>query len=127
MLSKAPNLQSRNTDHAGQTHNRISAPSISFPKRGDGIHGICEKLAARLVSGTGSQTAPLHTSPDRPGFGWQLCRSYDSGAGKGPFGCRWSLALASITRTTYKASPQYADASRQASEVVCLFFGKSLV
>ena len=72
-----------------------SAPAISLPKGGGAIRGIGEKFAANPVTGTGSMTVPIATSPGRSGFGPQLSLSYDSGAGNGPFGFGWSL-LASL-------------------------------
>ena len=62
------------------------APSISLPKGGGAIRGIGEKFAANPVTGTGSLTVPIATSPGRSVFGPQLSLSYDSGAGNGPFG-----------------------------------------
>lgn len=69
-----------------------------------------EKFAANPVSGTGSMSVPIATSPGRSGFGPQLSLSYDSGAGNGPFGFGWSLSLPSITRKTDKGLPEYQDA-----------------
>src|SRR6195256_4506195 len=86
-----------------------SAPSISLPKGGGAIRGIGEKFAANPVTGTGSMTVPIATSPGRSGFGPQLSLSYDSGAGNGPFGFGWSLSLPSITRKTDKGLPNYED------------------
>src|SRR6266571_1650895 len=91
-------------------NNQISVPSISLPKGGGAIHGIGEKFAANPVTGTGSMTVPLATSPGRSGFGPQLSLSYDSGAGNGPFGFGWSLSLPAIMRKTDKGLPQYRDA-----------------
>lgn len=85
------------------------APSISLPKGGGAIRGIGEKFAANPVTGTGSMTVPIATSPGRSGFGPQLSLSYDSGAGNGPFGFGWSLSLPSITRKTDKGLPKYQD------------------
>jgi RHS repeat-associated protein len=68
-----------------------------------------EKFAANPVTGTGSMTVPIATSPGRSGFGPQLSLSYDSGSGNGPFGFGWSLALPAITRKTDKGLPRYAD------------------
>jgi len=85
-------------------------PAISLPKGGGAIRGIGEKFAANPVTGTGSLTVPIYTSPGRSGFGPQLSLSYDSGAGNGPFGFGWSLALPSLTRKTDKGLPQYMDA-----------------
>src|SRR5690242_15150712 len=84
-------------------------PSISLPKGGGAIRGIGEKFAANPVTGTGSMTVPIYTSPGRSGFGPQLSLSYDSGAGNGPFGFGWSLALPSVTRKTDKGLPHYLD------------------
>jgi len=68
-----------------------------------------EKFAANPVTGTGSMTVPIATSPGRSGFGPQISLSYDSGAGNGPFGFGWSLSLPAITRKTDKGLPRYRD------------------
>jgi hypothetical protein len=81
-----------------------------LPKGGGAIRGIGEKFAANPVTGTGSMSVPIATSPGRSGFGPQLSLTYDSGAGNGPFGFGWSLSLPSITRKTDKGLPQYGDA-----------------
>jgi hypothetical protein len=88
----------------------IEPPTISLPKSGGAIRGIGEKFAANPVTGTGSMSVPIATSPGRSGFGPQLSLSYDSAAGNGPFGFGWSLSLASITRKTDKGLPRYFDA-----------------
>src|SRR2546429_3034883 len=80
--------------HSGQ------APVISLPKGGGAIRGIGEKFAANPVTGTGSMSVPIATSPGRSGFGPQLSLAYDSGAGNGPFGFGWLLSLPQITRKT---------------------------
>lgn len=90
--------------------NRSVSPSISLPKGGGAIRGIGEKFAANPVTGTGSMTVPIATSPGRSGFGPQISLSYDSGSGNGPFGFGWSLSLPAITRKTDKGLPQYRDA-----------------
>ena len=87
----------------------IKRPSISIPNGGGAIKGIGEKFAANPVTGTGSMTVPIATSPGRSGFGPQLSLSYDSGSGNGPFGFGWSLSLPSITRKTDKGIPRYWD------------------
>lgn len=85
------------------------APSISLPKGGGAIRGIGEKFAANPVTGTGSMTVPIATSPGRSGFGPELALSYDSGAGNGPFGFGWTLPVPAITRKTDKGIPRYLD------------------
>ena len=64
----------------------VQAPVVSLPKGGGAIRGIGEKFAANPVTGTGSLTVPIATSPGRSGFGPQLSLTYDSGSGNGPFG-----------------------------------------
>jgi len=109
----------------GEQKPAIAAPSISLPKGGGAIRGIGEKFAANPVTGTGSMTVPIATSPGRSGFGPQLSLSYDSGAGNGPFGFGWSLSLPSITRKTDKGLPQYRDAEE--SDVFILSGAEDLV
>ena len=43
----------------------VSAPSITLPKGGGAISGIGEKFSANPVTGTGSMTVPIFTSPGR--------------------------------------------------------------
>lgn len=98
------------TDNSNQTAaNDFAPPAISLPKGGGAIRGIGEKFAANPVTGTGSMSVPIATSPGRSGFGPQLALSYDSGAGNGPFGLGWNLSLPSITRKTDKGLPRYQD------------------
>jgi RHS repeat-associated protein len=103
----------------------VSAPNISLPKGGGAVRGIGEKFAANPVTGTGSMSAPIATSPGRAGFGPQLSLSYDSGAGNGPFGLGWNLSLPSITRKTDKGLPKYQDADE--SDVFILSGAEDLV
>jgi hypothetical protein len=99
--------------------------AVSLPKGGGAIKGMGEKFAANPVTGTGSMTVPLATSPGRSGFGPQLSLSYDSGAGNGPFGFGWSLSLPTITRKTDKGLPRYEDATE--SDVFILSGAEDLV
>src|SRR5919202_98369 len=109
MVELLDQVQGTHTDSAGAGSS--AAPTIALPKGGGAIRGIGEKFAANLVTGTGSMSVPIATSPGRAGFGPQLSLSYDSGAGNGPFGFGWSLGLPSITRKTDKGLPQYRDAA----------------
>ena len=84
-----------------------------------------EKFAANPVTGTGSMSVPIATSPGRSGFGPQLALSYDSGAGNGPFGFGWSLSLPSITRKTDKGLPRYQDGDE--SDIFILSGAEDLV
>jgi RHS repeat-associated protein len=84
-------------------------PAISLPKGGGAIKGMGEKFAANLVTGTGSMTIPIATTPGRSGFTPQLSLSYDSGTGNGVFGLGWNVSLSEITRKTDKGLPRYGD------------------
>ncbi len=84
-------------------------PSISLPKGGGAIRGIGEKFAANPVTGTGSLSIPLATSPGRAGFSPSLALQYDSGAGNGPFGYGWQLSVPAITRKSDKGLPRYTE------------------
>ena len=89
------------------------------------MRGMGEKFAANPVTGTGSMSIPIATSPGRSGFGPQLSLSYDSGAGNGPFGLGWNLSLPSITRKTDKGLPKYQDTEE--SDVFILSGAEDLV
>jgi len=102
-----------------------SSPTITLPKGGGAIRGIGEKFAANPVTGTGSMTIPIATSPGRSGFAPQLALSYDSGAGNGPFGLGWHLSLPCISRKTDKGLPRYDDATD--SDVFVLSGSEDLV
>ena len=104
---------------------RVAAPELSLPKGGGAIRGIGEKFTANPVTGTGCITVPIYTSPGRSGFDPQLSLTYDSGAGNGPYGFGWTLALPCITRKTDKGLPQYADA--QESDTFILTGAEDLV
>jgi hypothetical protein len=121
------NNQTKNNNNKPEAAEKNSAatPTISLPKGGGAIRGIGEKFAANPVTGTGSMTVPIATSPGRSGFGPQLALSYDSGAGNGPFGFGWNLSLPSITRKTDKGLPLYQDAEE--SDVFILSGAEDLV
>src|SRR5438309_6488784 len=110
---------------SGDGQTVASPPVISLPKGGGAIRGMGEKFAANPVTGTGSMSVPIATSPGRSGFGPQLSLSYDSGSGHGPFGFGWSLSLPAITRKTDKGLPQYRDA--EDSDVFILSGAEDLV
>ena len=101
------------------------APDAIQPQRWGAVHSdgrtylnlaqlsgqaIGEKFAANPVTGTGSLTIPIATSPGRSVFAPQLKLPYDSGAGNGPFGFGWNLSIPAITRKTDKGLPRYKDA-----------------
>src|SRR2546430_4385493 len=108
MLNTQATQDNAKKDTTTQTPQAL-APTISLPKGGGAIRGIGEKFAANPVTGTGSMSVPLATSPGRSGFGPQLSLAYDSGAGNGAFGLGWNLSLPSITRKTDKGLPKYQD------------------
>lgn len=113
------------TESQEKKNSTVTAPTISLPKGGGAIRGIGEKFQANPVTGTGSMSVPIATSPGRSGFGPQLSLSYDSGAGNGPFGVGWNLSLPAITRKTDKGLPKYQDATE--SDVYILSGSEDLV
>ena len=113
------------TEGKGETSSLVSAPAVQLPKGGGAIKGMGEKFAANPVTGTGSMSVPIATSPGRAGFGPQLSLNYDSGAGNGPFGLGWNLSLSSITRKTDKGLPRYLYAEE--SDVFILSGAEDLV
>jgi hypothetical protein len=100
-------------------------PAISLPKGGGAIKGMGEKFAANPVTGTGSMSVPIATTPGRSGFAPQLSLSYDSGSGNGMFGMEWSLSLPAVTRKTDKGLPRYWDGEE--SDVFILSGAEDLV
>ena len=93
--------QNNNKQATEQDENYFATPqAVSLPKGGGAIKGMGEKFAANPVTGTGSMSVPIVTSPGRSGFGPELSLTYDSGAGNGMFGLGWNLSLPSITRKT---------------------------
>ena len=112
-------------DSPGREQPQSPLPTIALPRGEGAIRGIGEKFAANPVTGTGSMTVPIATSPGRAGFGPQLALSYDSSAGNGPFGFGWNLSLPAITRKTYKGLPQYRDTEE--SDVFILSGAEDLV
>ncbi|MEO0987420.1 MAG: SpvB/TcaC N-terminal domain-containing protein [Cyanobacteria bacterium J06639_14] len=119
-------IQSHNQQATDTDTNQYSlAPTISLPKGGGAIKGIGEKFAANPVTGTGSMSVPIATSPGRAGFGPQLTLTYDSGAGNSAFGFGWHLSIPTITRKTAKGLPRYLDAEE--SDVFILSGAEDLV
>ena len=88
---------------------RVEAPQLTLPKGGGALRAIAEKFGLNPVTGTGSLAVPIGTSAGRSSFGPQLSITYDSGAGNGPFGLGWTLAINGVSRKTDKGLPQYLD------------------
>lgn len=113
------------TTKASEQKQDATAPAITLPKGGGAIRGMGEKFAANPVTGTGSMSIPIASSPGRSGFGPQLSLSYDSGAGNGPFGFGYHLSSPGITRKTDKGLPKYRDTEE--SDVFILSGAEDLV
>jgi RHS repeat-associated protein len=95
----------------GPSSHRGLTPEIQLPKGGGTVNGMGEKFAANPVSGTGSMSVPIATSPGRAGFSPQLSIDYNSGSANGPFGFGWDLSLPAVSRKTEKGLPRYRDAA----------------
>src|SRR5919197_1178727 len=118
-------LERASSAGAGPESFRLQPPAVSLPKGGGALRGLGEKFAANPVTGTGTMSVPIATSPGRSGFGPQLSLAYDSGSGNGPFGFGWSMSLPAISRRTDKGLPHYWDAEE--SDVYILSGAEDLV
>lgn len=105
----AKSTQNGGEEEVGSGYGQPRVSSVSLPKGGGAIRGIGEKFAANPVTGTGSLSFPIFTTPSRSGFSPQLSLSYDSGSGNGPFGFGWHLSVPKIARRTDKGLPRYED------------------
>src|ERR1700735_2621239 len=112
-------------DRSAPKASQADMPRLALPKGGGAIRGIGEKFESNPVTGTGSVTAPIATSPGRSGFEPKLSLSYNSGSGNGPFGFGWSMGSAAVTRKTDKGLPQYNDA--QNSDIFILSDSEDLM
>src|ERR1700730_12375675 len=88
-----------------------SGQVISVPKGGGALHGIGEKFAPDLHTGTGNFTVPIALPPGRNGFQAQLSLSYSTGSGNSPYGLGWNLSVHGVSRKTSKGIPRYDDAN----------------
>jgi hypothetical protein len=123
-MAEPATATSQGTDKQESSYYKPPA-AVTLPKGGGAIKGMGEKFAANPVTGTGSMSVPIATSPGRSGFGPQLSLAYDSGAGNGIFGFGWNLSLPSITRKTDKGLPRYFDGEN--SDVFILSGAEDLV
>lgn len=100
----------------------LKAPSLTLPKGGGAIRGMGEKFSANPVTGTGSMSVPIATSPGRAGFGPQFALTTTPvpatgrSAWAGRSRCRRSRARPTRARrsiwTTSKATPLSSRAPR---------------
>src|SRR5262245_51484760 len=88
---------------------KSSASIISLPRGGGALHGIGEKFAPDLHTGTGNFTVPITLPPGRNGFQPQLNLVYSTGNGNGYFGLGWGLGIPGVSRKTSKGVPRYDD------------------
>jgi hypothetical protein len=88
----------------------ISSQIMSLPQGGGALHGIGEKFAPDLHTGTGNFTVPIALPPGRNGFQPQLSLVYSTGSGNGPFGMGWGLSVPGVSRKNAKGVPIYDDA-----------------
>jgi Salmonella virulence plasmid 65kDa B protein/FG-GAP-like repeat len=88
----------------------VSQQVISLPKGGGAQHGIGEKFAPDLHTGTGNFTVPIALPSGRNGFQPQLSLVYSTGNGNGVFGLGWGLSIPGVSRQTSKGIPRYDDA-----------------
>jgi RHS repeat-associated protein len=87
----------------------VSSGVISLPQGGGALHGIGEKFAPDLHTGTGNFTVPIALPSGRNGFQPQLSLVYSTGNGNGPFGLGWGLSIPGVSRKTSRGVPVYDD------------------
>ena len=92
----------------------FAPPQVSLPKGGGAIRGLGEKFQTNPANGTGSLSIPLPLTKGRNGFTPALTLDYSSGAGNGPYGLGWTIALPSISRRTDKGVPRFHPFARHA-------------
>ena len=73
-----------------------AAPSISAPRGGGAIRGIGEKFAANPVTGTGSMTVPVPTSPGSVRLRPRAVALLRLRSGKRRLRLGWSLSLPNV-------------------------------
>src|SRR5215204_1465577 len=93
------------------TKSSMSSQVISLPKGGGALHGIGEKFAPDLHTGTGNFSVPIAVPSGRIGFQPDLTLVYSAGQGNGPFFLGWSLSIPGVTRQTSKGIPRYDDST----------------
>ncbi|UZR27237.1 SpvB/TcaC N-terminal domain-containing protein [Methylococcus mesophilus] len=86
-----------------------SSQIIGLPQGGGALHGIGEKFAPDLHTGTGNFSVPIALPSGRNGFQPQLSLVYSTGNGNGAFGLGWSLSLPGVMRKTSNGLPRYDD------------------
>src|SRR5215470_7757933 len=86
-----------------------SSSGITLPKGGGALHGIGEKFAPDLHTGTGNFSVPIALPPGRNGFQPHLNLTYSTGNGNGPFGLGWGISVPGVSRHTSHGIPLYSD------------------
>src|SRR5258705_10003316 len=86
-----------------------SSQIVALPKGGGAQHGLGEKFAPDLHTGTGNFTVPIALPPGRNGLQPQLGLVYSTGNGNGPFGLGWGLSVPGVSRKTSRGVPRYDD------------------
>ena len=127
MLTEQDQSNKNKTGDDGMAYRKgdESPPSISLPRGGGAIKGIGEKFSVNSVTGTGSLSIPIYTTPGRSGFSPHFSLAYDSGTGNSPFGLGWNISLPSIARKTEKRLPRYLD--EEDSDIFILSASEDLV
>lgn len=106
-----------------------SLPSVALPSGGGAIAGMGEKFNMNALTGSGSFSIPIPTSPSRNhAFCPSLSLRYSTGDGNGAFGLGWVLdgGTAEIVRKTALGMPRYQDGGG-VEDVFLLGGGEDLV
>ncbi|MBZ5788752.1 toxin [Burkholderia contaminans] len=84
----------------------VTVQGLTLPKGGGAITGLGDTLGPVGPSGMAGLSLPLPVSTGR-GYAPPLTLNYSSGAGNGPFGIGWLLALPTVRRRTNRGVPRY--------------------
>lgn len=95
----------------GEAKSAVTPQAIALPKAEGSIEGMGESFTPSLSAGTATFSIPIALPSGRAGVQPSLALSYSTGAGNGPVGIGWSLAVPFIARQTDKGLPRYVESS----------------
>lgn len=107
--ARRPELKACYGGHVMSEAAKSPASIISAPTGGGAVHGIGEKFAPDLHTGTGNFTIPIALPAGRNGLQPSLNLVYSTGHGNGLFGLGWSLDVPGVSRKVANGVPRYSD------------------
>ena len=89
--------------------NGVSPNTISLPKGPGSIEGLGESFQPSLNTGTAKYSVALKVPPGTASHAPSLRLTYEAGAGNGPLGYGWLIAVGSVQRKTDRGIPTYGE------------------